>query len=241
MEGLRVRTERYEQTSRATTGPAGDRRTYENGEIGEVSLPAASAESFISTRLHTPLRFASGSTAYFYSTPLALHDHGRPWVRREQKHLTPYFPYHQFGSQHGARSGGSYAGLISLIKTVIGKVHRVGQTTIDGQSTTEFAATVDPARLIRDTSPEDHEFATSSEATIIGQLRLRSLPTRLDMFITDSGLPIRILTSAKMGMYSISETTEILATNMPVKIKAPSARETVSEAQFAQIYSRGLP
>jgi len=95
---------------------------------------------------------------------------------------------------------------------------------VDGQQVTEFTATVEPFRLIKGLSETALEF-------IRKQLPLE----KLEVFITESGLPVRVVTSTSIAASPVSQTTEILAINIPVKVKRPPARRTISTARLLKL------
>jgi hypothetical protein len=240
MERLQVNSERYSQRTHVQTGAAGKRESFDHSEIGEVSLSPAEGESFTGVHASRPRRLVIDSTSYFYSAQIAPLDGGRPWVRRDAGAAMASFPYHGLSTEHNEGGQGSYAGLINLMDTAVGKVGVAGRATADGQQATEFTAVVDPAMLLKGISERQLGMLTiNNEDVLILQLHLRSLPTRLHVFITESGLPIRVVASARMGSYATSETTDMLATNTPINLKRPSTRQTISEAQFAKLLLSG--
>jgi hypothetical protein len=82
---------------------------------------------------------------------------------------------------------------------------------VDGQQTTELKATVKPLALIQGSKSETGE-----------------LTEQLEAFVTEAGLPVRVVRSEHFASISVTETTEILAVNMPVTVKAPPNGKTIS-------------
>jgi hypothetical protein len=240
MQRLHVNGERYRQTSHVQIDEHGKRRSLESSTIVEVSLSAA-AQRIFSGRTHTPVAVLVGSSLYLYSPDLARADKGRPWVQREAAG-TISFPYHWPSGERGEQENGSYAGLINLINTASGRVRVAGAATVDGQRTTKFTAVVDPAKLLGSSQANNPlTLGGGPQDTLIRQLHLRSLPTRLEVFLTESGLPIRVVAAAKLasGSYSDTETTDILAVNPAITVKRPPARQTISRTQFAKLWLSG--
>jgi hypothetical protein len=239
MEGLRVDSERYSKTVTARTGSQQDPKTFGGSEIGEVDISKAEDEDFTASS-HTPIGITIGPTYYSYAPQLASDGSGHSWVRRKAAATQPSFPYHGLPTERATTGKGPYTGLINLINTATRNITVGGQTSIGGHRATVFTALVDPAPLLRrihDRQLRTH--AASNEDIVIEQTHLRSLPTKLEVFITETGLPIRIHTSARHGLYATSETIEILAINTPVRIARPSPRQTISEAEFARLYQNG--
>jgi hypothetical protein len=179
-----------------------------------------------------------GSASFNYSPHIARCDGGRPWVQNGALPFIASFPYHGLSGETNASRRGAYAGLINLLGTARGGITVVGPATVDGQQTTEFTALVDPAMLLKGVSERELRSLTiNNEDLLILQTHLSSLPTNLQVFITRSGLPVRIVTSARSGPSSaISETTEILAVNISIKLRRPSARRTIDEAEFTKLF-----
>ena len=66
-------------------------------------------------------------------------------------------------------------------------------------------------------------------------LRKHVPPTKLEVFITESGLPVRVVGSLTTSDLTSAQTTEILAVNVPVDIKRPPARKTIGQAQLNRL------
>jgi hypothetical protein len=237
MERLSVNSERYSRTSRVLTGAAGKHQSLATSQVGEVSLSPAVGESFIGRDTNEPSRLVIGSVSFSYSPRIARCDGGRQWVQNGAPLFIASFPYHGLSGETNSSGSGAYAGLINLLGTARGDITVVGPAKVDGRQTTEFTALVDPAMLLKGVSERELRSLTiNNEDLLILQTHLSSLPTNLQVFITGSGLPVRVVTSARSGpSYAISETTEILAVNIPIKLRRPSARSTIDEADFAKL------
>ena len=235
MGSLHVASERYMQSIHVETAVGKRSRSSDTRELGEVSLsPIYEGESFSPLgpgRL--PLKLVIGSAGYVYSPKFAGCDGGRPWLHwKSLGASTAVFPYHDTSRGRD----GSYGGLIELLGTTRGPVDALGAVTVDGQKTREFTATVDPAKLARRTSSRDG-LTDESERILIAQLKPHSLPTRLQLFITRSGLPLRVVVSSRFGpSYALTETTDVLAENTPVRLMRPAERQTISEAEVVKLF-----
>jgi cytochrome c2 len=236
MEQLRVNSERYTQTIRggAIVGvnPHGKRvrRSLDTSELGEVSLSPAEGQVFAGADRSRPNLIMIGSTLYDYSPKIARQDGGRPWIRSRSPDFAdgdPLFPNHGHPGEVNLGGTGSYAGLINLLATAFGPVGTAGQATVDGQMTSEFTAVVEPLRLIKGLSPK-----------VLKRLRRHRAAEKLEVFVTESGLPLRVTASIDTSSSSVSETVDILAVNVPVNVEQPPARQTIDEAEFIKLLRR---
>lgn len=240
MERLGIGSERYLRTTRVETVERRRRSLFYSGEIGEVSLSAHEGQTFAAGGVATPLVRVIGSTAYTYEPQLADVPGGRRWVRGGVSRNDVSFPYHGLAGERSMGGTGSYAGLINLLKTAAVPVRIAGSETIRGLRTSHFVARVDPAVLLRGVSASQlTPFTRANEDLLIVQLHWHSLPTRLEVFLTASGLPVRIVSYANVGNRHSKETLDVLATNEPLLVRPPSARETLSAKQFRRLWFSG--
>ncbi len=239
MRSLDVESERYVQSIHIETDMGKRSHSSDTRELGEVSLsPVPEGESFIPLGpRRLPRRLVIGSAGYEYSLKFARCDGGRPWLRWKRPGASPAaFPYQGLSGASKSRYG-AYGGLIELLGTARGAVDELGMVTLEGQETREFTATVDPAKLASGSSSSEG-LTAENERILISQLKLHSLPTRLKLFITRSGLPLRVVASASIGpSYALTETIDVLAENTPVRPMHPAERQTISEAEVIKLFA----
>jgi len=190
-------------------------------ELGEASVSPAEGEIFLGRR-HRPTLIAIGSTVYHYEAPTKGSHGGRPWVRSrdpEESPATQMLPFYG-GSPIEVDAGGtgSFAQLINLLTAAVEPVTADGPALVQGQQTSEFTATVEPRTLIRGVTTED-----------VANFKRDPLTETLQIFLTESGLPIRVLSSIRSRDIESSATTEIIGVNVPVIVKPPPARETTEQ------------
>jgi hypothetical protein len=236
MEGLQVNGERYSLTVESVpvtvTKQSGKHITQTKPlvrtDFGEASLVPGEGEIFSSDNRRRPAEISVGSTLYVYTPGIARTDGGRPWVRFDGGALgdRTLFPFHGQPAEVNAGGVGSYAGLINLIATAVGPVAVVGPVAIDGQQTIEFTAAVEPVRLVRGLSLKQ-----------LASVRKSVPPETLDVFLTESGLPLRVAVSLTLGTVSLLETTDVLALNVPLHVKLPAARRTIGQRQLSRLES----
>jgi len=239
---LQINSERYSQSIRGgatiTVERQGDhdrrgerkRRSLHVNQLGEVSISPAQGQVFDGAGRSMPNLIVVGSTFYSYSSKIARLDGGRPWVRSTipgPAGVGTFFPYHGRPGEVNLGGAGSYAGLINLLATAVGPVATAGQAIVDGQQTSEFTAVVEPLSLIEGLPPK-----------MLQTLRRHRPREKLEVFITESGLPVRVIVSTRMSSSMASTTTDILAVNIPVGVKQPPARRTIGEAEFVKLLRR---
>jgi hypothetical protein len=216
MEALQVNSERFsglERVSTFTDEVEGRRlRHYAHRSAtttmqGEASLVPAEGEVELRGKETTLRQIVVGSTVYQYEASRSQRRRARPWVRFHSS-KAELLPFHEDPSEVGGGGTGPYAGLIDLLATATGPVETVAGVSVDGQLTSEFLATVQAPGL----------------ANGQGEQELR-------VFITESGLPIRVSTTSRsLASITVLATIDILAVNIPVSVKAPPARETIPAA-----------
>jgi hypothetical protein len=244
MGELRVNSERFSQTTRGTdtlttarvtrkTGGGSGKRTphtrhisLNQTQLGEVSVSPAEGELF-SGEKSKPMLIWIGSTLYLYQGGGSRSHPHRPWLRIDGGDLGAglSYPFHGGGPlETGLGGTGSYAGLVNLLGTAVGSVTTAGPISVRGQQTSEFTLTVEPLKLLKGLSARE-----------LKALARHSFAERLDLFMTEAGLPIKIVLTTASGKQTLSETTEVLAVNVPVTIKPPPADKTISEAQLRHL------
>ena len=257
MRVLHVTSERYRQSS--TTQVQLPRRTerFHDALLGEVALSPDRGETFEPSPAAIPPELVIGAARYVYSSPLGSCDGGRPWVlerspsggvlvvdgheqvkpsRQTAPRARASLPFQALPGERTHSGSGPFAGLINLLETATEPVRSVGVATVDGQMTTEFTARVDPASLL--VGVLERELPTlqiHNEDTLIVQLHLRTLPTQLHLFLTASGLPVRVTTSARIARtYLTGEQVDVLSLNSPVSIAAPPANHVIGFVHTAE-------
>jgi hypothetical protein len=225
IEALPVTSERYTVRTRASGTktvklPDGRRRrvsrSLSTSVTGEASLAPLAAKLYKKGSSGQLSSVAIGSKVYVYS-PSRKHK-GRPWLLLAGVSAATLFPFHGQDNpaiEMNAGGTGTYAELVDLLATANGAVTVVGSAVVDGQQTTELKATVRPLALIQGT--------TSKQGG--------ELTEQLEAFVTETGLPVRVIRSERLSGISVSETTDILAVNVPVVVKAPPASKTIGGAK----------
>jgi hypothetical protein len=196
--------------------------------FGEASLAPLLGKVFAKGSSGALSQIGIGTTSYAYA-PYAYEptQHGkrtrdsRPWLRLEDVSAATMFPYHgQSNASIEVNAGGtgSYAELINLLATANGAVRIVGPATIDGQQTTELSATVEPLSLIIG--------ASSPGVTDASQL---------EVFVTEAGLPLRVVKSERFSGISVTQTTDVLATGVTVSVTPPPKGKTLGRAGLEKL------
>jgi hypothetical protein len=224
MAQLQINSERFSEVSRGVISltdesngkPVGRTRhiSADSEELGEASVSPAEGATFIGGA-HRPDLIAIGSTEYEHQARK-----GRHWVRSSSHGESPaarILPFHGGRRLEVSAGGtGSFAGLLNLLTTAVGPVTIGGAVTVRGQSTTEFTATVEPRLLVKGITVED-----------VANFEVDEPIDTLYMFLTESGLPIRVVSAVRSRELDVTTTAEVLGVEMPVIVKAPPARDTV--------------
>jgi hypothetical protein len=226
IEALPVTSERYTVRTHASGTqtiklPDGRRRRVSRSSstsvTGEASLAPLAAKLYKKGSSGQLSSVAIGSKVYVYS-PSRKHK-GRPWLLLAGVSAATLFPFHGQDNpaiETNAGGTGTYAELVDLLATANGAVTVAGSAVVDGQQTTELKATVRPFALIQGASSKE-----SGELT-----------EQLEAFVTETGLPVRVVRSERIDGISLSETTDVLAVNVPVTVKPPPADKTIGEARL---------
>lgn len=215
-QALHIASERFTLTF-AIKEPSGKQTTLTSIGTGRISPPEAQlVETVGSKRLVVR---ALGNDLYESVPGLARLDGGRPWVHVRESALS---------EQTGVNFAAAPQNLtesFSLINSASEGVQEVGPATVDGQSTTEFTASVDLAQLL-----------SRFGAKLVQKLQSVGVrDARLALYLAPSGLPVRTSITIPVEGGSITTTSDILATEIPVSVKAPPARETISESEFEKL------
>lgn len=224
MQGLQFNSERFssitrgqitvvDETNGRPNGP-GSHVSLNSNTISEASVSPAEGAIF-KGHPRRPWLIAIGSSVYERARS---HEH-RPWIRSTLHGGSPaalILPFQDGGPAEVSLGGtGSYAGLFNLLGTATAPVVADGTAMVDGQATSEFAAAVEPRALIKGLTNE--EIANFDKEPPI---------EKLQVFLTESGLPIRVVSKIRLHDFHSSTTTEILSVDQPVSVKRPPARET---------------
>ena len=243
MGQLQVTSERWAQTTDASalseveeSGTGGRRRVTQRrthihtSARGEATVSPAASELFVAGR---PSLLTVGSTLYLYSPEPRGVARARPWVRSAVPSLADVTARYPCGGDpsHEVSLGGSgaYAGLINLLATALAPIRVAGPVLVDGRQTTEFLAEVEPLALAKG-------LTAKQRADIHAHLGSE----RIEVFITEAGLPVRVVELTTSGSLTARSTVDILATNIPLHIGRPPLRRTRRESKTSSSSSSSI-
>ncbi len=222
MRLLQVNSERYSEVSRGyirvanrSNGRIVGRVRYvrENFQLtGVASLTPQRSETFFGPK-HAPRRIVIGQNIYFH-----VDGKRRRWVRRREPDSARAFaayPFHGEPDENDLGGTGSYAGLLNLLATAVGPIVNGTPTVIGGQRTEVLSATVQPLRLVKG--------LTEANQNSLGP---NPVLEQVEVFLTEAGVPIRVVETLHADEVHLTLASEILAVNMPVDVKTPPARQT---------------
>jgi hypothetical protein len=230
MQQLHVNSERYTRISRGSIKvvnevngkPVGREKSVslDWSISGEVSISPPSFEE-INVDTGKPIQIQIGSTEYTYSREIARKHPHRAWiVSQKGVQFSALFPYAATLDEVSRGGEGSYARLFNLLATAVGPVRVLGPISVDGQSTTEFSAEIEPLRLIQGLTVED-----------VQNLKKHPVSTELELFLSEAGFPLRVTVMQDAQYVHSTETTDITAVEVPLSVSPPPARETIGVAE----------
>jgi hypothetical protein len=228
IEQVAVNSERYS----LTLGLSGPVTSYTRGHrkhtkhasaslraVGEASLSPLVGKLYERGGSGQLASVGVGPTVFDYSRVLARTHKDRPWVRADKVSAAVLFPFHggvlPSSLQLSAGGSGSYAELVDLLATGGAEVRVAGTATIEGQPTTELTAQVRPGELLRGGSQGEKQ----------------EISETLEVFVSESGLPLRVSRVERTGSLTLTETIDILALDVPVSVAAPPAAWTIGAAR----------
>lgn len=213
---LHIASERF-SLSFTIKEPSGKQTTLTGAGTGRISPPEAQlVETIASKRLVIRVL---GRNLYESIPGLARLDGGRPWVHVRESELS---------EQTGVNFAAAPQNLtesFSLINSAAEGVQEVGPATVDGQATTEFTASINLEQLF----------------SRFGKKLVRKLQgagvrdASLALYLAPNGLPVSTSVTIPIEGGSITTTSDILATEVPVSVNARPARKTISESEFEKL------
>jgi len=240
MKALRFNTERLTlqveiQTKGGLLGPESPGLVFLAAGSGDVSV-APDAGSFRLSLFGTTNEIRQvGGESYVYEPTVAKIDGGRSWVRSRATSPSSVLAVGPAGlGETIGGSGGSFSSLVALLSSAAG-VQETGPAIVDDQPVTEFTASVDPRRvagwsklLVREGG------ALTKEPNPTG-----GAPTsRLELFLSPSGLPVRIRFALQAGQASVILTSDTLALEVPVTVTVPPPNEVIDQARLKVLEKR---
>jgi hypothetical protein len=194
----------------------GLRRQVLTTVVGDLSVSPPRAKSTRRAFGTVTRELTIGRTTYTYVPAFAKFDGGRPWVSQS------------FGGARREPSTGptansiqqQFAGLMKLINGAR-SITEVGAQNVDGQAVTEFTATVDA------------KAAASAELGQFGDIKQAgSASAELQLAFASDGLPVRSHIQASTDGVETTFQEDIDAINVPVVVRRPPARLTISQARL---------
>ncbi len=201
---------------------------------GEMSL--SSQEGFVKAGIFGQDAEARivGHTTYVRRRGASEPVEGRPWVRETHRGSAASIDPLTLGSgvasattkgqSPEASAAGTFAGLVGLLDKATA-VTEVGPEIVNGSQATEFAATLAPSTL----------FAGLSTELRAHMKKLGKLTAQLYVFFAPDGLPVRTSWTVGAGAIRITASIDILATEVPVSVKAPPADRTIGAARYKRL------
>jgi len=163
-----------------------------------------------------------GKAVYVEYPGLGRLDHGRPWVRSSESQVSAE-------SEVNLESGANrFSATYALLGSEAESVERVGTTSVAGQETTQFTATVAVDRLT----------SLLSSKLLAALEKAGATTARLAIFIAPDGEPLQSVLDISVEGGTITVSTSVVQVNEPVSVFAPPAARTISEAGFKALEKR---
>ena len=182
----------------------------------------------------TEVRQVDGVT-YTYQPQAAKTDGGRSWVRSEKPTSSSAIGEGPtgLGEVTGGGTEGDFAKTLELLNSAQA-VQESGPAIVDDQPVTEFVAQIDPTKLAGWSK-------LLSSPSLAKELQSAGPPSsRLELFISPAGIPLRTRFNLQAGGTVTGFTTDVLALEVPVDVQAPPAHEVIGEARLKTIEKQAL-
>jgi len=217
---LHIESERFSMQF-AIKPPTGKETVINATGVGRSFAPATSEINETVGSQRVVVR-QIGHALYLRVPGIARRDGGRPWVRVSENEVSEQSGVDFAAAPHDLSAS------FELVNSSAEEVQQVATTTVDGQSTTVFSATVNLEKF----------FSTFGVALVHKLQSVGVKNATLELFIAANGLPVR--TSVIIGVEggTIAVTTDVLQINTPVSVHAPAPRTTISEAQLHKLSKR---
>lgn len=188
-----------------------------------------------------------GENTYTFSQQAAESDGGRPWVRsRKPGGSSSVDPSGLTGSDQPG-SQGTFSKLTEELNGALA-IQEAGPVTVEDRRVIEFDATLNPTPFLEKLKPGSKEpkHPLNSLLETPETKKRPSKPTApppppslgLEVFIAPDGLPVRERYTFTAEGVTISVRVDTLATNIPVNVTAPPAKQTIDEAALRRIERR---
>jgi hypothetical protein len=186
-----------------------------------------------------------GESTYTYSQRAAEVDGGRPWVRgRKTGNSSPSIDPSGITGSDQPGPQGTFTKLIEELGGALA-IQESGPVTVEDQRVIEFDATLNPTPFLEKLKPRSKEpkHPLNSLLETPETKKRPSKPTPpppppslgLEVFIAPNGLPVRERYTFTAEGVTISVRVDTLATNIPVNVTPPPAKQTIDEVQLKRL------
>jgi len=207
-------------------------------EVG-VDPPTATVTTRSEAGLAEKVRLVHGRV-YVYLPFLDRLDGRRPWVEmseaRYERDDAAAFGV-AFARQTNARVD-PFASVIAEIDDS-GDFRELGPSDVDGQAVTGFAMTPLPSTPL---TPGQSGLTPKQEAELqAAARRLGKSTSTIEVFIAADGLPVRTRTTVTLGPIATVASEEVTATDFPLLVAPPPARQTIGYRALRRIETKLTP
>lgn len=222
------------------TAPGGTISVVMRHILAEVGIepPTATVTTSGEAGAREKVRLVNGEV-YVYVPYVARFDGRRPWIRMSEARYERDDAA-QVGvalAQHTDPHVDPYASVIAEIEGSK-DFRELGPSTVDGQAVTGFAMTPAPTSS---QTPQSGMSAKQEAEMQAAARRLGKSTSTLEVFIAANGLPVRTRTTITLGPISTLASVDVTATDFPLVVLAPPARETISFRALRKIETKLTP
>lgn len=188
---------------------------------GQMTMGGTAGAEFSQLTGGSPMQFRmNGNTIYMnLGNTIAQSDGGKPWVSVDISKATGGLDFSKMGANMNPAQQ-----LQELISA--GDLRKVGQETVDGQSTTHYTGTVDPAEMLN--SPDFVKQLGEKNAQQLAQMSKQAGITSedVDVWVDGQQLPVREAFSEKTSAGTISGQIDLTGWGSTVDVTPPPASQT---------------
>jgi hypothetical protein len=188
---------------------------------GQMNIGGTAGAQLSQVTGGAPLKILmTGDTMYMnLGNAIAQDDGGKPWVSMNVSKATNGLDFSKMSANMNPAQQ-----LQELIAA--GDLHKVGQATVDGQTTTHYAGTVDPATMTKNpafvqTLGQHNADLLQSEAKQLGMTS-----ETVDVWVNGNSLPVRETFQATAAGQNVSGQIDLSGWGSAVDVTPPPASQT---------------
>lgn len=195
---------------------------------GQMSFGGSMGEQIKQVTGGAPLKvLMTGDTMYMnMGSTIAQADGGKPWVSMSLSKATGGLDFSQMSANMNPAQQ-----LEELIAS--GDLRRVGQETVNGQQSTHYAGTVDPATMMQSPAFVKSLGQHNAQLLATSAKKMGMTSETVDVWVNGQGMPARETFSAKADGQVVSGQIDLSGWGSPVDVTPPPASQTTDMTNLA--------